>query len=178
MAQRRMAKRARPSDGQAPPDLLRLAALSSGSRAGLARVLHAAGAASSSRTAERQRSTAASSLRRERTPYGAVVREGPPFLFIDPRPLLWLLWTTSAAWRDFLTSVALRSPNRTLRVLFYADELRPGNVLRPDKARSLWSAAWGFLDALPSERSRCAFWLPFALLRTSQAHELGGPPAS
>ena len=53
------------------------------------------------------------------------------------------------------------SPNtqNPWNVLWYADEVQPGNVLRPDRGRSFLAVYWGVKEAPDFFRSRGLWWV-------------------
>ena len=78
------------------------------------------------------------------TPYGELIqrldmdgRPGPEY--INPFALLFKLCTVNVAFATFLKSCC---KGGRARVIIYADETRPGNVLRPDKGRALQCLYW------------------------------------
>eukprot|EP00969_Alexandrium_andersonii_P307307 13584191-Alexandrium_andersonii.AAC.1 len=77
---------------------------------------------------------------RANTPYGTVVKQleitdGFTLPYICPFALLFYLCTVSSEFAE-LVQRSVATSGGDGRLIMYADEVRPGNVLRPDKGRT------------------------------------------
>ena len=178
--------------------LRELAALSGGSRAGLARVLrslrghgHLArpdellgpapvgprSAAQEQRAVEAAVATAALGLVDAPTAAGPVVVSRGGLQVVRLQSLLQLLCHQSAAFFDLVAQTCERAAGGRVGVIIYMDEIKPGNPLRPDPARSSW-AVYAQLAEVPLwARSCTAAALPLCVVRTQELAPLGGPPS-
>ena len=133
------------------------------------------------------------------TPYGPVMKrlKVPHRLhgdveveFADPRALLWLEMKVSPAYSAFLQQTL---PNWTSEIVVYSDDVRPGNVQRPDSGRlyyayyyailempSWWrSGPWGWYDltfSWPTMRKKSSedCWVCVCLRRSLNLYQRGG----
>ena len=91
--------------------------------------------------------------------------------------LLQLLCHQSAAFLDLVAQTCERAAGGRVGVIIYMDEIKPGNPLRPDPARSSW-AVYAQLAEVPLwARSCTAAALPLCVVRTQELAPLGGPPS-
>lgn len=60
------------------------------------------------------------------------------------------------------------------RIVIYWDETQPGNVLRPDVARSMTGIFWGIADLPDWWRCKAAFWFVFAHVPTKVMQKVKG----
>ena len=60
------------------------------------------------------------------------------------------------------------------RIVIYWDETRPGNLLRPDIARSMTGIFWGIADLPDWWRCKAAFWFVFAHVPTKIMQKVKG----
>ncbi len=60
------------------------------------------------------------------------------------------------------------------RLALYADEIKPGNTLRPDLARSLQCVDGGIAEWPDWYRSRGQGWLPFAVILAEKVKQVEG----
>lgn len=111
-------------------------------------------------------------------PYGPIVKQMtlyPGFEWSYICPFAWLHFLTanckgfSSAMRD-----CIGNGTSPLRLIVYIDELCPGNPLRPEKARTLQSIYYVFVDfpAWVLQRSDC--WQLFGVLKSTIAASLPG----
>jgi len=110
------------------------------------------------------------------TPFGPLVQEmdidtDPPtkWPFIHPLALIFYLSQISSAFAKVMTSCLdhCRSLGRDPKIVIFADEHRPGNVLRPDAGRATQGIYWAFSDWPAWLLSRSDCWLFFGVIRTS-----------
>jgi len=92
-----------------------------------------------------------------------------------PAALLWALCVDGGGFADAMqASLARRrpTPRNPWRLIVYADELTPGNVISHDNLRKAWTVYYSFMELprrlLHSEDA----WLPLALKRTSIVKDL------
>ena len=63
----------------------------------------------------------------------------------------------------------------TASLVFYMDETRPGNLLRPDMARSMHGGIfWGIADLPDWYRDKNIFWIPFAQVPSKEMCRIRG----
>ena len=62
-------------------------------------------------------------------------------------------------------------------VIFYTDEVVPGNVLHPENHRKFWAFYFSFREFGPGILCRRAAWIPVAILRSHSAKEIQGQMA-
>jgi len=116
----------------------------------------------------------------EDTPYGKLIEDmeleltdGTTFTmpYINPFALVFYMNMLSVACRGFLR---LHLQGRTARVCLYVDETTPGNVLRPDKGRSLQCVYWTFLEFPSWFRVKTTSWFAVCYLPSSVVQKLAG----
>ena len=119
----------------------------------------------------------------EVTPYGPVMQTivldaQPPYAafrwdFIHPLALLLLLAKLSCNFAAVLLQcVAARSGAHP--IVIYIDEVRPGNVLRPDKGRATQNIFWATASWPEWLLCRANAWLTFGRLRSCVVEKLPG----
>ena len=111
------------------------------------------------------------------TAYGPLcVRPSPsvPIGHVNPAALLFLLGERSAAFRQLMLPLLGGTP---LRLILYIDELKPGNVLRPDKARTTHVCYFSFAEIPLRAAVKAETWWPLAMCRTTELAKVGGPPS-
>ena len=77
-------------------------------------------------------------------------------------------------FREFLEALMERSPGGVAGIIFYVDEVQPGNPLRADSGRKRWAAYIQLAHAPPWARSATATALSLAIVRTQELNLLGG----
>lgn len=92
---------------------------------------------------------------------------------VDGTNFAWVVWSPAKALQYFLDRnpslanlIAVRTPGTPLHLVFYHDEITPGNPLAPNNARktvAIYMSCLEWKEALSSEFS----WLPIAVLRSS-----------
>ena len=97
--------------------------------------------------------------------------------YVCPLALLWLLASVHAKFSQLLRASALAAQRSICRVLFYADEARPGNVLRPDPARSFLAVYFTVTEFPKWLRWRSTGWLPACFVRSSTMNTIAGGAA-
>ena len=85
-----------------------------------------------------------------------------------------MLARESNEYRSALRRALASSCQGTLSAILYADEVTPGNPLRPDNRRRFWSFYIGFQELGPVALSREQYWIPLAVLRTCKANSVRG----
>ena len=77
------------------------------------------------------------------------------------------------AFAAALKQAMSQSKGEPLKIILYADELTPGNVIRPDNRRKLVQWYASFADFKLHLRNE-AVWLPVAVLRSSMVSQIDG----
>ena len=167
-----------------------LIASSKSSKAGLATVLHTLherGLLTDDRLGENsvtERNNIREAVSRHanyRTPFGTVVQ--PISIIVDGKRMAWdiispfaLLWYLCKVCGEFekLMATTLRAAADKLHLIFYGDELTPGNPLRVDGGRQAFNFYYCFLEFPDFMKHRKDGWLCFGSLRTSIIHKLQG----
>jgi hypothetical protein len=178
------------------PTLRELSALSGGTRAGLARVLRClrdrgylanadrllggqAASSQSPQAAERAAGAALAAAGMELV--GAPQAAGPLITqrgglhIVRLQSLLQLLCKESRAFAELMAATIEQAGGRKLGLVLYLDEVKPGNPLRPDPARSSWAVYCQLADVPAWARSCTAAALPLCVVRTQELAPLGGP---
>ena len=124
----------------------------------------------------RKISSAISAHGKADTPYGPVAQSlqiTPDFAcpFVNPFAIMWYLCTLSSAFADLVHRHLTQS---CCRVVMYADELRPGNVLRPDRGRQVWGIYWTWLEWPSYVRQHESGWLVACTVRTVELDKVPG----
>ena len=119
------------------------------------------------------------------TPYGRLVkhvnllREDNSYFslaYACPFALFWYLCQESPYFFPFL--VTFCGLMTTASLVFYMDETRPGNVLRPDLARAMHGLFWGIADLPDWFRAKRVFWIPFAHVPSREMCRIRGGPSA
>ena len=114
------------------------------------------------------------------TPYGPVMKrlKVPHRLqgdveveFADPRALLWLEMKVSPAYSAFLQQTL---PNWTSEIVVYSDDVRPGNVQRPDSGRLYYAYYWAILEMPSWWRSGPWGWYDLTFVLANDEKEILG----
>ena len=102
--------------------------------------------------------------------------DGTIFDWVICRPdnLIRYLAGESEEFRIALDDATKAAGSQPLQTIWYADEVVPGNILRPDNARKFWACYLGFKQMGPNRLSREQFWLPIAIIRTKVAASVVG----
>jgi len=119
-------------------------------------------------------------LAEQSTPYGSILKhtcfetvDGPPVTLAYACPFAFLFYACeSTPLLGFLMGAlgaALLG-----RVVFFMDETKPGNPLRPNVARAMTGIFWGIADLPDWWRSKRAFWNVFAHVPTTMMHRIKG----
>ena len=176
--------------------LRELGALCGGSRAGLARVLRTLGDRGYLANAERLLGPGPARARSARqqevalegalgdavldlvgapTPTGplVVLREG--IHLVRLQSLLHVLCAQSDAFARLLRDTLGRAPGGVVGLVVYADEIKPGNPLRPNPGRCSWAVYAQMADVPEWARSCTMAALPLAAVRPQELKALGGP---
>ena len=119
------------------------------------------------------------------TPYGRIVkrvdlqRDDNSYFrlaYACPFALFWYLCQETpyffpflVTWLGLLTAASL---------VFYMDETRPGNILRPDMARAMHGLFWGIADLPDWYRAKRVFWIPFAHVPSREMKRIRGGPSA
>jgi hypothetical protein len=90
--------------------------------------------------------------------------------YICPKSLLWKMADLGEHWRDFVESTCRGRP---LQVVLYADEVTPGNPLRPDKGRQFYAVFWSGLH-FPNWFRSSPGWFPLAFIPHKQIASIQG----
>lgn len=113
------------------------------------------------------------------TPYGTVMQpmslpcpDLPAWQFVHPMALIYHLSSISMAFADMLLSVYTQP--EPLHVVFYCDEVCPGNPLRPEKSRTLQCLYWTFLEFPDWLLCRTAAWMCLGTIRSTVVEKLPG----
>ena len=112
------------------------------------------------------------------TPYGEVMQHlavnGVNIPLVSPKALLHYLCSVSPDFASLLGSVASASHDRTLRLVLYADEVTPGNVLRPDAGRKFWAIYWTVCEFPEFFRRSEDSWFTVATIRSKFLETIPG----
>jgi hypothetical protein len=104
--------------------------------------------------------------------------KGGPFHWDICRPdsLLSYFIKESPPFKKAVESVAHRAGPRgtPLHLIFYVDEITPGNILRPENKRKFAAFYFSFKEFGPELLCRAEMWMPLAVLRSSVIHEVRG----
>ena len=114
------------------------------------------------------------------TPYGAILKhtvfesvDGSPLRLCYACPFAFLYYScASTPYFSFL--VATLGAALLGRLVFYLDETKPGNVLRPDAARAMTGIFWGIAELPDWWRAKTAFWFVFAHVPTITMRRIKG----
>lgn len=161
---------------------LATAAASAGcTKASLRRLLAALKASSDEEElpTRRQVAEAISAHANTETPYGRVMQvlefDTPTGLvrlpFIDPFALLHVV---CAVCQSFATFLRDSLPDGSAHFIVYMDEVKPGNVLRPDKGRQTWCLYWNFSNLPGWWRCRQLSWFTAITARTCVVQHIEG----
>lgn len=104
------------------------------------------------------------------TPFGPCLQkkdmQGFMWTFLNPFAFLYLLCQVQPLFRDAIRDCVRAAKGTALRVVLFVDEFRPGNVLRPDKARATQNIFWVFADLPDYLLCRSEVWLQFGAIRS------------
>ena len=75
---------------------------------------------------------------------------------------------------DEACSRAGKTPDGPLHLILYLDGVTPGNVLRPDNRRKIWSFYASFREFGWQRLCYEECWLPLAVLRSNMEHDITG----
>lgn len=92
----------------------------------------------------------------------------------DLGKLLAFLSSECSTFRDAMRDAIRDVGAEPLRATIYLDEITPGNLLRPDNARKVWSIYVGLQEFGRYRLSREEWWLPLGVLRSSMAAKAQG----
>ena len=114
------------------------------------------------------------------TPYGPILKhtvfesvDGSPLRLCYACPFAFLYYScASTPYFSFL--VATLGARLLGRLVFYLDETKPGNVLRPNAARAMIGIFWGIADLPDWWRAKTAFWFVFAHVPTITMRRIKG----
>ena len=108
-------------------------------------------------------------------------------LAVDGRPFHWhcisfskalqRMATESPLFTQALKQIWLRRPctaEAPFQIVFYADEVTPGTLLKPDNKRKIWCFYVSIKELGPSLLKHEAVWIPLACLRSTIAGNLSG----
>ena len=105
---------------------------------------------------------------------GPVVTEVNGISVVRLGALFQVLCNESSSFQAFLRATQERAGTRSLGLLIYMDEIKPGNVLRPDAGRNTFAVYAQLTDVPEHCRSATAAAFPVAAVRTKLLGELGG----
>ena len=110
------------------------------------------------------------------TPLGPVVKELTAGLtavpYVCPFASLWLLCEKSHGYAAFLAECL--GHGQLARIVLYCDEVRPGNPLRPENARTYCAVFWQFLDYPDWYRSSALGWHDLCIIKESVVQSTPG----
>ena len=93
------------------------------------------------------------------------------FPYANPFVLLYHMFSTSMEFAMFLKHLVA---GVVAGVVIYTDETTPGNQLRPDKSRELFTVYWSLKEFPPWFRARANGWLPFMYVKTKVVDQIVG----
>ena len=120
------------------------------------------------------------------TPYGTVIQTVDvvmesallmPFLVVSPLAMLWAVVAEGGCFAGLLMLALEANPNSyecPWRIILYADEDTPGQVLITDNRRKLWAVYWSIYELGMAALSRENAWFCVAAKRSSQVKLIGG----
>ena len=128
---------------------------------------------------KRRMSTAQTKHTDAATPYGPVCQEidiGVPsfgrWRICHPLALIWYLAHISTVFANMMSECNVDGVAN--RLILYIDEVCPGNLLRPEKSRTLQAIYWGFLEWPQHVLQRTAAWPVFGTLRSKVVDKIAG----
>ena len=130
----------------------------------------------STRTLRRDMQKDVEDLANHNTPYGKLVQTldlgiaDGQIPFINPFALLFWVSCACVEFGDLLR----QSVTDRARIVFYCDETKAGNVLRPDEGRSLQCIYWTLMDIPSWFRVRKFGWFTFSVTRSKLVNKLQG----
>ena len=105
-------------------------------------------------------------------PIGKVLRFGEEAVpYICPLALLWTMASASEGFGMFLLACLGGAAGD---FILYLDDVRPGNILRPDPGRVYYSILWSLAQYPRWYASRELGWLPLCFVRTTQLDRIDG----
>ena len=123
--------------------------------------------------------SSAAQLGEEQTPFGTVVQTmmlniSPPFkwTFIHPLALVYMLSTRSRRFSELMKRTI--DQFGTLSIVLFVDEIRPGNILRPDQGRATQNLFWCFAELPEWYLVREDAWFIFGGIRSSIVGKIEG----
>jgi hypothetical protein len=114
------------------------------------------------------------------TPYGPVLQErklphrlhGEVTIQIaEPRALVWMEMRVSPAWAAFLQRSL---PGGRSGLVFYMDDVRPGNVMRHDAGRLFFAFYWAMTDTPSWWRASLWGWYDLVFIRQTEVDSILG----
>ena len=121
----------------------------------------------------------ASELGNRMTPFGCVVQRmtieiTPPFewTFIHPLALIYVLTEVSIGFAKLLKETV--DTHGMLSIVLFVDEIRPGNVLRPDLGRATQDIFWTFAEFPEWFLCKDDAWLVFGGIRSKIVNKIEG----
>ena len=159
--------------------LQEIVALSGVSRAALSRILGCLAEDGDAAEERRRVGEALADHGRHVTPYGAVVKEidlpgaadGEKTPYVCPAAFLYYLCTLCAAFGNLLAGALDGQP---ARLVFYVDDVTPGNALRPDRGRTVTCVYWTVLQFPAWLRTRSHGWFTLCTIRASKLAACAG----
>ena len=128
-------------------------------------------------TGKRSRDIAGENIGRlhAETPYGPsgkVLRFGEEVVtYVCPLALLWTMASASEGFGMFLLACLGGAAGD---FILYLDDVRPGNVLRPDQGRVYYSIMWSLAQYPRWYAARMMGWLPLCFVQSSQLDRIDG----
>ena len=123
---------------------------------------------------------AAQDIGAESTPFGPIVQtmtfEGKrPFhwKFIHPLALLFKLSQIAPGFAQLMMRCIESASSGLLSIVIFVDEIRPGNVLRPDLGRATQNLFWAFAEWPEWYIKRDDAWFTFGGIRSKKLQQLG-----
>lgn len=77
-------------------------------------------------------------------------------------------------FKAILSEALVAARGRPVRSIWYLDEVVPGNVLRPDNRRKVWSIYLSLVEFGKNRMSQEPLWFPVAVLRSSVVAKVPG----
>ena len=134
------------------------------------------------RKRERDLSSQVHAFGAQTTPYGHVIEsmdldahhERYSWCYINPHAFLYVMCTTCEAFFGFI----LQHCPHGMDIALYADEAKPGNVLRPDAGRSALCIYWTITQLPAWFRSRSVGSFLFGILQSKRIEGIAGGSSS
>ena len=113
-----------------------------------------------------------------RTPFGQLVQTlelpgNTSWSYLHPFAMIFLLTQLQPAFAAIIDKCLQDAVGGALKVVIFIDEFRPGNALRPDKARATQNLYWTFAELPAWLLCRTEAWMQLGSLRSGLMGDIG-----